>query len=103
MVAYHDDNNADNAGALHTNASKKTPVREHMVRYTCMAEALFYLSFQREGTFPINGEIEAFDVDTHLRLLERDNIIKILTGNNANYERVRQRPFVLLQLREKYD
>ena len=57
--------------------------------------ALFYFSFQQEGTFPINGEIEAFGVDTHLRLLEKGNIIKMLTGNNDNYERVRQRPFVL--------
>ena len=53
---------------------------------------LIYFSFQQEGTFSINGQVEAFDVnvDTHLRLLERGNIIKILSANNANCERVRQ-------------
>ena len=48
-----------------------------MAGYTYMhayvAVALFYFSFQQEGPFPINWEIEAFDVDTHLRLLERGN------------------------------
>ena len=34
--------------------------------------------------------IEAFDVDTHFRLLERGNIIQILSGNNDKYERIRR-------------
>ena len=46
---------------------------------------LIYFPFQQEGTFSINGEIEAFDIDTHLRLLERGNIIKILTGNGTGW------------------
>ena len=28
-----------------------------------------YFFFQKEGTFPISGENEAFAVDTHIRLL----------------------------------
>ena len=35
------------------------------------AAALFYFSFQPKGTFPINEEIEAFDVDTSMHIYDR--------------------------------
>ena len=53
------------------------------------------------GAYHDDNEAQArltLNVDTHLRLLERGNIINILTGNNDNYERVQQHLFVLLQL-----
>ena len=61
-----------------------------MLAYVSCGLPPYLLSFQQEGTFSINGETEAFGVNTHLRSLERGSIIKILTGNNTNCERVRQ-------------
>ena len=67
--------------AIYVKLQKKTPVCEHMAGYTCVCELWPYLFFLSTGRDIFNKrEIEAFDVDTHLRLLERGNIIKILTG-----------------------
>ena len=38
---------------------------------------LFYFFFEQEGTFHISGEIEVFDIDKHIRLIERGNICKV--------------------------
>ena len=76
---YHDDNDVDNPRALHTRnlrkVTKKTPVCEHMAGYTCIGGLWPYLFFLSTGrdikSINRNGEIEAFDVDAHLRLVER--------------------------------
>ena len=61
-----------------------------------------HFTFFNRKTHFISVEIEVFNVDTHLRLLERGKIMIILKGNNDNYEVCDSVHSFFFNLRKKY-